>query len=222
MNELEKDFNLEDLEAMSKEGLDHFDNDEDLKNIESDAISQIESRLEEPMSSKSSIGKLLLVLVLILALSYLVFSLLVGGDSTHDLYASNYNSPPFLLNTTERSSDSQSDQIAEIKNLYAQKQYKECLAAISDNNDASLKSYPDLAFYKGICLLELDQGLEASKAFANPSIKIEDVRLWYLSLAHLKAGNTNDCISNLDKLLALEGTYMKDRAKALIEELNKK
>lgn len=218
MSDSGNDFNLDELEKMSQEGLEHFDDDVAMKSIESDAMSQIEGRLGT-QEAKVSIWKLLLVAGLVLGLCYFLFALLGRGDAENKLYAANYSAPPFLLNTTERSSKTDPDPIIKVKNLYAHKQYADCLTAIEANNGNTLKEFPDLAFYQGICLLEQGKALEASKAFSNPGIKIEDVRLWYLALAQLSAGDSAASIISLKKLLSLDGNYMKNEASALLSKL---
>jgi len=229
MSDLENDFNLEDLEKMSKEGLEHFDNDDALASIEADAVNKIEKRLvsaedlEKVQSdAKSEIWKLLLVLAIVLGLCFLLFSMLgTGGDQEQKLFASNYDSPPFLLSNTERNANSDSAKISSIKNLYSKKDYAACLNVIEANDAFALREYPDLALYKGICLLEEGRAKEASEILKNPSIDIEDVRLWYLAMAHLSAGEKEACIQVLESLTNLESNYKNDAAKSLLQQLQK-
>lgn len=221
MSELNNDYNLDDLENMSKEGLEHFDNAEALKNIESDALKQVESRLsaQETKPSKSSIWKGIILLALVLGLTFFLFTKFAGGDNDQKIYASNYEAPPFLLSTTERSANSTEDAIANIKNLYAQKKYSACLVAMTANNSALLNEYTDLGLYQAICLLEEDNADEASKVLSNEAIEIEDVRLWYLSLAQLSKGDQAKAKSTLQTLIDLPGAYKEKDAKSILEKL---
>ncbi len=221
MSELNNDYNLDDLENMSKEGLEHFNNDEALKNIESEALKQIESRLSTEVIKpvKSNMPKLIILLVILLGLSFFLITKIAGGNNNQNLYASNYEAPPFLLSSTERSSDSSVDAIADIKNLYAQKNYNACLEAMTANNNALLKENTNLELYQAICLLEQDNASMAAEVLSNPAIEIEDVRLWYLSLAQISKGDQNAAKATLQSLIDLPGTYKEEEATSILEKL---
>ncbi len=221
MSESDKDFNLEELEKMSQEGLEHFNDNEAISNIESETFNEIATRLEEKQAPQKSSKflKAIILLAILLVLSFLLISKFGSNDSNQKLYASNYSAPPFLLSSTERNSDSNEDAFFKIKNLYTEENYTECLHAINQDNGSLLKINPDLRLYQGICLLEAGKAEEASKILSNTSGEIEDVRLWYLGLAQVANGDTQAAQNTLASLIKLPGNYKKKEAKAILEEL---
>lgn len=218
MSDLGKKFNLKDLEKMSEEGLDHFNNKEALSDIESEMMSKVNARLDQSDSSMKYL-KPLGILAIVASLAILLFVLFGNNTTSQQLYASNYNTPQFLLSSTERTSDAEVEPIFSIKNLYAQGKYSECLKTMESNNSNVFSQYPDLKLYQGICQLEEGNPKEAIRFLSQSSIALEDVRLWYLALAQLKSDQKEASIKSLELLLKVSSTYKNAAAKKLLATL---
>lgn len=217
MTDFDNEFNLDELEKMSQEGLDHFNNKKALTDIESEVMSKVNTGLDQGSSVKYL--KPLAFAALLASLAILLFILFGNQEKSQKLYASNYNTPQFLLSSTERTADAELEPIFSIKNLYAQGKFSDCLKAMEAQNGTVFSQYPDLRLYQGICHLEIGEPNKAIKVLSSPSNELEDVRTWHLALAYLAADQKEQSIATLESLIKLSSNYKKTEATSLLSKL---
>lgn len=221
MGEPGNDFNLDNLERMSEEGNAYFDNEVELDEIQAETMAQINDSLptQNALPKFWKTYALLAVAAILFALLFFVFS--KDNITYQNLYASNYETPPFLLDQMERGINSQDVDITKVKNLYARKEFEKCISLMESKDGSILKQYPDLTLFQGICLLENGNTHEAINILSIPTKSFEDVRHWYLALAQLSIGNKDQSIKSLNYLLTIAKTYKNTAAKELIKSLEK-
>lgn len=169
---------------------------------------------------------LLLSIILIVVSVFLILQSPLEGTETYtpeDLYYANFEAFPNLLSPLEnKEATSTSDDLQLALQLYQEEKY---LAAIDSIQPLlAQQSNDDLLLYQSIAQLATDQNTDAlinlSQIVENQQTNYELQTKWYLALAYLKIGATEDAITLLEELAAQETGFKKNRSAAILQILN--
>ncbi len=178
-----------------------------------------------PNKRKSPLLWLGIIAAILIGVLFLFFSLPPSPEeqySAEDLYAANFEAYPNLLFPSETNigTSAQSPEQKALQ-LYQEKDY---LSAI-DSIDSILKSNPneDLFFYQSVAQLASDKNTDA---LINLSSIVESKQgsfvpqaRWYLALAYLKIGASEEAKALLQELAKEEKGFKSNRSAAILEIL---
>lgn len=158
-------------------------------------------------------------IVLLISLAVLLNS---SPPNLPDLYAQNYQELSF---PAERGADPLVDSISlwrTIQISYDAQNYTEALKGLNQYIDQGGEGFDAQAYlYKGICLLKLQEPLEAVKAFEQVPAAHGDTQRasWYRALAFLQADELSEAQTALKEIAENEAHYKRKQARELLEML---
>jgi tetratricopeptide (TPR) repeat protein len=153
-----------------------------------------------------------------LLIFFLVYMLADRSDPK-ELFEAYYSPYPNIAMPVVRGEDQDSSARARAFIAYEQQDYLNAIAAFEALEHRSDED----KFYLGNSYLAAGEARHAIDVWLtlSPSAsRYADQTLWYLSLAHLKLGESDEAITSLNKLLTHESSYT-PRAKELLEQLHK-
>ena len=154
-------------------------------------------------------------LVFVAIASYFLFWNQPNSDLLFDEYYQPYYN---ILSENQRSGDSAFSSIA--MRWYDQGNYDKALTALDQIVTDERDQLTD--FYRGICLIELDQHQQAELVFSRlaqmADFELQAAAQWYLGMSKLKAGSLASAKEIFQTISASPGPYQK-RAQQIAEQL---
>lgn len=135
-----------------------------------------------------------------------------GDAPTYRQYAQHPRLSLTVMGNTEQAR-------TDAETAFAQKDYARALSAL----DQVLAAEPDnikAAFFRGICLLELDRSAEARQIFevlAVGNSALREDAVWYVALSYLQENNPTECRNTLQKIAPGAAHY--EQAQQLLKKL---
>lgn len=190
---------------------------EDLKSD----LQQFEKEFKEKKKNKFSFGKWLIAASIALLLGFGIWFVKDSYFPTNkQIYAQNFEPYRNIVQPIVRGESSKTIEYS----AFAAYENKEYHKAINLFNSVPNPNKPYIQFYKAMCLLSLNKMDDAIQVLLPVAVaentNFAEMANWYLALAYLKTGNTDNALSQFS-IVANHPTnsFKKEEAKKIIETI---
>lgn len=142
-------------------------------------------------------------------------------DSTETLYEAYFSPYPNIIAPITRYETGKSQKEIAFEN-YELKNYETASLLFDEMLSKNINQEPELLFYKGISLMEMNKMDEAIAIFSEnilTNTSWNDENLWYLTLAYIKSNNIELAKKTLLQLSNENENFKRDETSALLKSL---
>lgn len=215
----------------AKQGMDYFDDKEDLGDFLNDMDAEIERRSGESANvSRKKTAKVIpmwrwfAAAVSVAALLLFLFFWQNRPIDNQQLFSQYFEPFPNAVVDIRRDNPNATNELTQAFVYYEKGDYEKANLAFEKLLNDKMGEYAgrsDLYFYNGIALLKRGRGEAAEtqllKVAASEKKEILEAQQWYLALAALQQGNMDYVKKNLQKIVASDSFFKRKAAKLLSE-----
>jgi len=217
------EFNDDDLERWANEGLEAFNEEGNIEDVEADLKKKFSTVQENtaPTVDKPTVKLYRILLPLAAAAAIILFLIIPNGTAPDAIYQEYFSPAPDMFSGIQRddSNPPELSDFAKAMKLYNQSKYKQATALLENIPDSDAqKSVANL--YEGVSLMAIGNSKEAATILGTiQNTEIQDVKDWYLGLAYLKNNQLVDCKKILNTIANNPTHYQYKKAKEILEKL---